>query len=877
MKLTLSHLKQAVFVSIGSLLVAVAVAQVQTPTFLQARLFVAEENMDSSDRSQETAPGGMENRDEERNREEDRGEWEDRAGDDFRENKEYFHPAAENTRREEDRRSEENRNPENNQDNSFQNGTNDDQAKRDAERTLNDVTRQLKERQRELDRNFRNSKTDTSSVKPYFTSWESQMNTMRDALSRSDFNAFWELNQDLNDITSQVNDAFQKLYAADRYGNFERHLKDRERELSDMERSLKDFTRRQGKDSTVDVSPLQQHVDQFRAQINEARQRYQAISPSDPDLQDKMGDLEYEYSFQDANRDFYDQLNELQQSEERVRQRGDSARVLKDKQRSLRDKERAIKDRQRMKQDAGKLESALSQMKELLTKMETLANTPDFDPQDFWDLNGDFDDLDRDFWDANQEFNEKEQEIRDERDLGRWTKDLERELKDRGRFVQDLQRQSKGGGVDAAVATEVSGVFESMKQTAEKARAAMTSGDYETARDLLEVDFNDLRQKFEDLVQKVHEDREQEFARLNEGHDGPDYESFNQVYVDEANRGVSKEILERVSQDVAKRVLEQIGKNSSVFNEIIEKAGGRFQQNIADTLEATSFIPEDSQQELLSRKAAILEQVKEMEVLTARLENLKTLAKAHLQELQAVKDQVAGYNFYGDAGADVEQDLDTLLARKDQLNAGEITAFKRRVAEAIEKARQEKFEQNVIPFLDTDDNEWFTPYASLVKEKGWVKGTGDSGFRKVNPSAETNLAEALTMLGRAAGGADEAGEPASALGKRLPEWARGGAVALERAGVDIDAIFGRKTVGDTVTRAEVARLLSALFKLEPGDASSFKDLGQASDEDRAAIGAVRNAGIMTGEGGSGRFNHKGALNRAALMKILTKASELGQR
>ena len=112
----------------------------------------------------------------------------------------------------------------------------------------------------------------------------------------------------------------------------------------------------------------------------------------------------------------------------------------------------------------------------------------------------------------------------------------------------------------------------------------------------------------------------------------------------------------------------------------------------------------------------------------------------------------------------------------------------------------------------------------------------------------------------------------SAIGRMMPDWARPAASALEARGGKLDDIFSGQQPGDAVTRAQVARLLQAVFDLADGDASQFPDINLATLAEQAAIGAVNAAAIMTGEG-DGRFNVHGLLNRAAMAKVLIKAQE----
>lgn len=703
----------------------------------------------------------------------------------------------------------------------------------------------------------------------------------------------------------------------------ERNFKDKQRMVKEMERSIKEHARNQ-----KDVTKLQSTVSEVTSLLS---QMEPLVSASGQDTQ-KFWDLNL--NFDDKMRDFWDVSQQWSDESRDQENEKNTGRTIKDKERMIGDMERECRQRECKKELTEKIKSIVGDMKSAFDKKEF---------ERFWDLNRDIDDAQREFWDRMRETGDREDTARWTKDIQRELKDRGRMIEQLGREVgrgiisKDVAAKLTGifdemkrVAEEAAKAVQakeyetarelMEDKFRSLREDFEEVANSLNEsrekefGKMELQRTLKEIDYAEKQLKKGVESNKIDKERAaicqsyidqgrsliQEFTTtgneelssklesIGEGADrdcaelmseGHDYEGFNDVYVDKPYHEVSKDILERVASDVTARVLEHIGKNSSAFNDILAKVGGKYQEKIAQTLEATSFVSADHQEELLNRKGAILEQIKEMEELTTKLESLKTLAKSQLQELQGVKDQIANYNFIGSSGADIEEELASFVEEAQSQNLGreaiqrKVRELKSKAAEAMQKSRQEKFEKGVIGFLDADDNEWFGRYALMAKEKGWVKGTGESGYTQVNPGADTNVAEALTMIGRVAGARD--GERAnSAFGRRLPEWAQSGAAALEDAGVDLKSILGNKSAADTVSRGEVARLLQNVFHLESGDTSSFADVSRLSAAEREAVGAVRESGIMTGEGDGSRFNAGGDLNRAALMKILSKASEV---
>ena len=351
-----------------------------------------------------------------------------------------------------------------------------------------------------------------------------------------------------------------------------------------------------------------------------------------------------------------------------------------------------------------------------------------------------------------------------------------------------------------------------------------------------------------------------------------DVNSFNTVYVDKKNYGISQAVIDQISKEVAKKVLENIKSNDNLVNKIYENTDKTLAKDIAKMFESVSLAPKKEQQDMLSQKASMLEKIKALEAKVSKLE-------AKNSEYEMLMTDIRKYNFTGTAGTKMQEELkkfNTYVATgsaSDTEFKKKVAALKTETTKAKVQARYDKFSKGIIAFLDADDTEWYSKYAVQAKQLGYVKGTGDSGGTNLNPAGETNVAEAVTMFGRVIGGG-EAGIiiQTGQTTKGLPSWSHAGAAALQKKGVNLDKLFNGKKADEKVTRAETAQLLKEVFKLSAGDASKFPDAKNASSSEKAAIGAVSAAGIMTGEG-NGNFNSKGSLNRAAMVKVIMKAEE----
>lgn len=307
------------------------------------------------------------------------------------------------------------------------------------------------------------------------------------------------------------------------------------------------------------------------------------------------------------------------------------------------------------------------------------------------------------------------------------------------------------------------------------------------------------------------------------------------------------------------------------FNLMRQMAGGVLEDYLAESgkvkggsdlidYAAETGVETGALQDLLEVKADLLKQIQELKDQVAGL-------KSELQEIVA---QVKAYNF-GEktalkAQAFIEEELPTLSTEEAE----------ERLEGLKKEARREKHKTGVIPFRDTDDDQWYTKFAAQAKAEGLVKGTGESKGNELAPERPTNLAEAVTLFARVSGGVDENAVPLSDVGQRLPEWAQAAAGTLEEQGVNLDAIFGKGAQPDEeVSRGEIARLLTDVLELPETNiekAKVFTDIGAASSAEVEAIAAVKAAGIMTGNP-DGTFAPDDPLNRAALVKVLSVAGE----
>jgi hypothetical protein len=317
--------------------------------------------------------------------------------------------------------------------------------------------------------------------------------------------------------------------------------------------------------------------------------------------------------------------------------------------------------------------------------------------------------------------------------------------------------------------------------------------------------------------------------------DDYDYEDDKEGLLDRMKRMISgdreEEIREAINED-----LEEYTEDLDVSDKQLEKLA-------------------DAKQELLDEIATLQSQVTELK-----------------SELHDIVARIEDYTFGTQTSLEAERFVRNELPNLSREEAEE------RLAEIEERAGEELYNEGVIPFEDTPVHEWFTRHAALAKKYGYVEGTGESNGRDLDPSRETNIAEAIMMFGRMAG-LDPDATPRSTIGQGLPLWAQSAAGTLEREGMNLDLVFGNSDPNDLITRLQTAQLIQQVADMTSMHASAlddraFSDIARISDEERAAIAVVYHNNIMSGyDDGTNRFDPYGPLTRAALMKVLVLARE----
>jgi len=566
----------------------------------------------------------------------------------------------------------------------------DEQPLRDAERSLKQSRRDLEGRRRELKSNFRNSKVDTSAVENVLSGWGNALGQLETFLNNKDAQGFWNFQQDKEqDARRAVDEAFQQLYQGQQAADSKRNVEQKKRSLKDLERDMKDQVRQKN-----DVTPLQNLYQKNQDCISQMDQKTSDPNFDPQDLNDLNADCDQ------ANRDYWDASQELRQSNQDQQNEKDLGRNLKDKERMLKQFSRECDKGQCNQGDQGKLEKmkgSFDQMRQARDQKDFQGawdanQESDSLMQDFGQQREDnrqAEDMGRMLKDTErqmqylpkmldeirrqgggqerlnkvmavaEEMKKHLQEAKDAvqagdfegarshlEELNTARQDLDdvmqsfnadREQMNSGRELEFMNKEIVraealikkfllAGRIDQKKADLCLGYVGQARTFMEKMTTAYKAEDWPT--------LENAKGSMDELGNQAEHDCGELF---NEGQ--AQVESFKQSYVDQPNQDMVQRIMEKVSKEVTAKVLENLKQNSYAFNDLVNKSGQKYGDQITQTLQdlGSGVVPAQYQDDYLTQKAAILSQIQELEDLRGKLQEAKKLAMAELESLKTIQ------------------------------------------------------------------------------------------------------------------------------------------------------------------------------------------------------------------------------------------------
>ncbi len=373
----------------------------------------------------------------------------------------------------------------------------------------------------------------------------------------------------------------------------------------------------------------------------------------------------------------------------------------------------------------------------------------------------------------------------------------------------------------------------------------------------------------------------------NNGFAGTLYETEVDQLVSSLNitDAVANELLDDIVENVEARIISKLQQNglpASLLEDLVSlDVSDEFKTDIERALEFAS--DSEKSTELLQAKARTLRSISTLNEALERADGGVTPTDA-LLVINTLNNDLGSFDFTGDASVLIQEAMDefSYVLEDNSVTAEEMRRLTLELKEKVETLREAdiatEFENGDIPFLDADNRYWFRQYAEEAKELGLVKGENSEGL-KLNPADLINLAEVVTLFGRLNvndftndSSTQEVGITEysilileSDVAKNLPEWAHESAGKLISLGVDLDGIFGDLSADDSVTRGQIAELVTAMTGFTTTQDVSFTDVSVTSPQ-RGAIAVVNTLGIMTGKSET-TFAPNDSFTRAGATKV----------
>lgn len=659
-----------------------------------------------------------------------------------------------------------------------------------------------------------------------------QLGLMQQALNAGDMDAY---NDARNEYDNLNRDFWDILNEARNFINQQQQLKDILRELTQKEKELvkmtKEYERAVKQAGGIGDDSVKAILDQYAQVITSAKEGVKADPQSWwSDYQQQLNDLQ----------------NEFWNSQQKVQAVGDVQRWMKDLAKEVQFREKDLKN---MARDKELDQSVLSALTEILNQMKAIVEQARqllaSDPEAARDLLQSMDEL-RQQWDETSRsmFEQKQMAF----ELGKVKHEIEFAVK----RIKEMQKRRKLSEDEAQACLSFA------KEAMENVDAAI-AGKLENPEEY----FDGLEERAFEVCPAFEEI----------GNAPPPGTAYYKDFIRENVQGINQDdaasMLERVSEDVVSRVMQRLMADPATVQNLMQLAG---KDIAARTLEsATSFYDEASQRDLLAKKSEILTLTKQLEELTKQVQ----IAKDKLAELQAVQNEIASYNFYGNAGDQIRGDIEKFIAEagvkglsKEQIRV-KVEALKSQAASAIADSKRAKFEAKIIPFEDTDDNEWFTKYVAPLARLGIVKGKGEGRF---DPSAGVTVAEVLTMAFRVSGDSEAGGRSELCNGKFSGHWGNQFIAWAEGKGLSI--VEKCTDVNRPALRWEVAQVLLEVAQGGPvakSDTQCFSDVRPADQPVNSVVCAAQTSGLMKGT--DGKANAYAKVIRAEAATMVKQAAE----
>ncbi len=346
---------------------------------------------------------------------------------------------------------------------------------------------------------------------------------------------------------------------------------------------------------------------------------------------------------------------------------------------------------------------------------------------------------------------------------------------------------------------------------------------------------------------------------------------------DQSTQGKFGNMFDSVSADKRNEMMQFIMGQSSDEAQSLALLHSENPESVDTLFDLIMAAPQKYRQALIDQKKLLVDRTDQLEGQINKLLEAKKIGIAQQQELKDMIQKVKNYNFYGKGGEEIAKALENFLATalaegqsKAQVLAG-VQALLADYQPAIDEAIQSKYKDGIIPFKDTDDQEWYTDYVRYVKDNEIASGYKDANgnpLGEYRPGNAISYMEAMKIALEASGHGQLEGEPSL---KNYPAWGKGYVKEAEALG--LNAVQDKaKSLNGSIDRAATVRLILEAFGVSPADiADRFPDI--VSSRDRFFVQKAAELGIVSGNP-DGTFKPNNPVNRAEMAKMIQKAIEV---
>jgi len=266
---------------------------------------------------------------------------------------------------------------------------------------------------------------------------------------------------------------------------------------------------------------------------------------------------------------------------------------------------------------------------------------------------------------------------------------------------------------------------------------------------------------------------------------------------------------------------------------------------------------------------------------TAIDEALTALADTVESELSNLLIALAEFNVSGVDEDDVISDIENIVESDDSLE-DQVSELEDKIEEIKDESTESKFDDDVIPFRDTDDEEWFFNFVDQMESEACISGFKDEAGNELGefrPGSEVLFGESMKFVLQCILNEDP---------EDISEgdfWARGYALVLQEDFSDLlstdlldrveNALVDDSEYTSQVTRGELIQLIVDVLDLDVESASEapFSDVA-LSHINVNAINHALSLGVISGDEEAGTFRPDEVPNRAEVAKIITLAKQL---